>query len=363
VILVGMSSRQGFGKVSLGFVVGVCLLASVATGGSPEAGAKGTTRAKKTSKPKTTRTATTRLATTSPATTKPATVTTAPGSATTLPTSAYETYSVTSRTENFEDTTRATTATKSSAASTSRKLPTLIISPTASSGTAGKKFPLFVFGHGLGAVPMQYETLLKAIAARGYVVAAPTFPLSNKDAPGGPNLFDEPNQPADMSFVITQMLKDSAVDADLIVAGGHSLGAITTIDLTANSCCFDKRVDAAVMVAGTANVFTTGKLFQGTAVPSLFIHGDKDPTVNYSLGYSTWKAAQSPKWFLTVLGGDHIFGIAGKPELQAQTGALIVDAATKFADSRTKKRGETTAVLQDLVKANPTVLKLESAAP
>ncbi len=327
----------------------VAMLATLSPGGTSADAVTKTTpktkgKTKRTSRPAGTRPTTTRPATTQPATTQPAT--------------AGALFAVTTRTENFEDTTRGTSATKASAASTSRKLPTLVITPTA----PGKKFPLFVFGHGLGGTPKQYETLLTAIAARGYVVAAPTFPLSNGASPGGPNLFDEPNQPGDMSYVLTQMLKDPAVDPDVVIAGGHSLGAITTIDLVANSCCFDKRVDAAIMVAGTANVFTTGKLFTGTPVPSLYIHGDKDPTVAYSLGYSTWKTAQAPKWFLTITGGDHVFGIAGKPELQVQTGTLIVDAMVRFADSRTKDRGDTTKLLQEEVDANPTVLKLESKA-
>jgi dienelactone hydrolase len=329
----------------------------VTSGVNPADAASKTTLKTKVKTKRTTRPATTRPITTQPSTTQPSTTQpSATQPSTTQPSPVGATFAVTSRTENFEDTSRGTAATKASAASTSRKLPTLVFAPRA----PGTKFPLFVFGHGLGGSPKQYETLLTAIAARGYVVAAPAFPLSNKDAPGGPNLFDEPNQPGDMSYVVTQMLKDPAVNPDLIVAGGHSLGAITTIDLIANSCCFDKRIDAAVMVAGTANVFTTGKLFTGPAVPSLYIHGDKDPTVSYSLGYSTWQTAQTPKWFVTVIGGDHVFGIAGKPELQQQTGALIVDAAARFADSRTKDSGDTTKLLQEEVDANPTVLKLES---
>ncbi len=274
-------------------------------------------------------------------------------------------FELSSRTEDFVDFTRGTAKTAASAATTSRKLRTLVLTPK----DAKRKFPLFVFSHGLGGEPELYRPLLEAIAARGYVVAAPTFPLSNAKSPGGPNLFDEPNQPGDVSFVITQMSKDSAVNPDLIVTGGHSLGAITTVDLIGNSCCFDKRVDAAVIVAGTANVFSTGKLFQGAAVPSLYIHGDQDATVSYSLGYSTWKTAQTPKWFMTVIGGDHSFGIAGKPELLKATGAFIVDAMVRFADSRVgvgvsspASDVETTKALQRAVTANPKVFRLESTA-
>jgi poly(3-hydroxybutyrate) depolymerase len=285
-------------------------------------------------------------------TTKPLVLFPAPGGG--------ERYEFTSRTELFEDLSRGTARTSASAATATRKLPTLVITPKAN----GKKFPLFVFGHGLGGEPVLYQPLLEAIAARGYVVAAPTFPLSSRKSPGGPSLFDEPNQPADMSFVITKLLTDATVDPELVVVGGHSLGAITTIDLVANSCCFDKRVDAAVMVAGTANVFTSGALFDSPAVPSLFVHGDKDATVSYALGYSTWKAVLAPKWFLTVNGGDHSFGILGQPTLVAQTGALMVDAMVRFTDSRVKgaNGGDSTKALQVAVTANPSLFRLESVA-
>lgn len=267
-------------------------------------------------------------------------------------------FEVTSRVEKFEDTSRKTNPTSSSPGSASRKLPTLVITPQAK----GKTFPLLVFGHGLGGLPESYEPLLKAIAAGGYVVAAPTFPLSNKNSPGGPSLFDQPNQAADMSYVLTQMLKDGAVNPEWVFAAGHSLGAITTIDLTANTCCYDKRVDGAVIVAGTANVFSAGKLFTDTTpIPSLYIHGDKDQTVSYSLGYSTWKTALAPKWFLTVINGDHSFGIFGKPELLVQTGAQIVDALVRFMGSRVAGT-DSTAAIQGAVDANPTVFKLESKA-
>lgn len=293
-------------------------------------------------------------------TVKPVTSTLLPGRVLLPPPISGTRFEVTSRTLTFEDMTRPTSRTSASAATTTRKLPTLVVSPK----VTNKKFPLFVFSHGLGGEPVLYQSLLEAIAARGYVVAAPTFPLSNRKSPGGPSLFDQPNQPADVSFVITQMLTDSAVNPDLVVVGGHSLGAITTVDVVANSCCFDKRVDAAVMVAGTANVFTSGKLFESPAVPTLFLHGEKDATVGYSLGYSTWKALIAPKWFLTVVGGDHSFGIAGQPALLAQTGALMVDAMIRFVDSRVKgaNGGDSTKALKVAVDANPSVFRLESVA-
>ncbi len=87
-----------------------------------------------------------------------------------------------------------------------RPLTTIIRYP---SNLAGP-LPLIVFGHGFAVTPRPYAALLTAWARAGYVVAAPVFPLGNGDAPGGPNEADLVNQPRDMSFVITQLLRASA---------------------------------------------------------------------------------------------------------------------------------------------------------
>jgi fermentation-respiration switch protein FrsA (DUF1100 family) len=269
-----------------------------------------------------------------------------------------EAYKVTARTLQLVDSTRPTAATTKSAATTSRKLPTLVLTPEGK-----KKFPLLVFSHGLGGEPSLYEPLLQAMAARGYVVAAPTFPLTSRNAPGGPNIIDQPNQPKDVSFVITEMLKDAAVDPEKVIAAGHSLGAITTIDLFGNETLRDKRIDAAIVVAGTVNVFSFAKMFTGTATPVLFLHGELDATVPYDLGFGTYETAKPPKWFITVVGGDHSFGIAQQPAKLAATGAVYVDAMMKFADAQmiSTKPADTTAALRQVVSANPGLLRLDSA--
>jgi dienelactone hydrolase len=266
--------------------------------------------------------------------------------------------SVVSRTVTFVDPSRPTSPTAGSAGSKSRTLPTLILTPPGAGPS--KRLPLLVFGHGLGALPSQYDKLLRAIAARGYVVAAPAFPLSNKNTPGGPSLLDQPNQAADMSFVITQMLKDPAVDSKWVFAGGHSLGGITTVDLLGRPDVADKRLDGVFVVAGTVNLFSSQKMFSGTpATPVLFLHGDADATVPIELGASTYEVAKKPKWFLTFLNGDHSFGLVGKPDELTRVATVYTNAMVAFTDS-IRSGQDTTASLQSLVKANPTLVTLES---
>jgi len=123
---------------------------------------------------------------------------------------------VSTTTMTFVDTSRSTPPWNGMPARPSRTLVTSIWYP-AKSGSANHPgpYPLIVFAHGLGGSPQDYRTLLTAWAAAGYVVAAPLFPLSSSETPGGPDGGDIGNQPGDMSFVIDQMLKASAPRTDL----------------------------------------------------------------------------------------------------------------------------------------------------
>ena len=98
-----------------------------------------------------------------------------------------------------------------------------------------------------------YRSALDLWVRRGYVVVAPTFPLSSGTAPGGPSLADYREQPPDVSFVISRVLRlarreglGKTIDRRSIGVAGHSLGAVTSLALVANGCCRDRRVDAAV---------------------------------------------------------------------------------------------------------------------
>jgi predicted dienelactone hydrolase len=152
-------------------------------------------------------------------------------------------------------------------------------------------------------------------AARGFVVAAPTFPLSNHDAPGGPTITDYTHQPGDVSFVITEMLRENAdrrsvlrgrIDRHRIAVAGHSLGAITTLGVAYNSCCQDRRIDAAVPISGIMLPFGAHTTwFAGPAVPLLLIHGNADQTVPYQSSVKTYALAKAPKYFMTLIGAPH----------------------------------------------------------
>lgn len=223
----------------------------------------------------------------------------------------------------FVDSSRATDSNNTYAGAPNRTLPVIVLYPAKGApGTVTDNakpsrrhgpYPLFEFSHGFTANGPAYEqALLAQIASHGYVVAAPTFPLSSGGAPGGPKLVDYLNQPADVSFVITQMLRanrhdgplEGLIDKHEIGVGGHSLGAITTFGMTANDCCLDARIDAAIPISGIELPFGTGG-WTYPKLPRLYIHGDHDGTVPYVGSTTAFAKAPAPKFLLTLINAPH----------------------------------------------------------
>ena len=219
---------------------------------------------------------------------------------------------VATTTMTLVDTSRSTPPWDAMPGKPSRTLVTTIWYPARASGSvaaSGGPYPLIVFAHGLGGSPQQYQQLLTAWAAAGYVVAAPLFPLSSSQTPGGPDGGDIGNQPGDMSFVIDQVLSASAaangplsgqVDPNDIGAAGHSNGAITTLGLVANSCCRDARVKAAVVMAGTTEGLGRGSYELAKAPPLLVVSDVHDGLVPYADAVAVFNEARGPKALLTL---------------------------------------------------------------
>jgi predicted dienelactone hydrolase len=257
----------------------------------------------------------------------------APASAATAPRSTesgpagHAPYGVGRETLNLVDDSRGTPANGSAPALSSRTLSTWVLYPAVGAPTAqpvanaqpasdGKPFPVIVFAHGLDSLGLAYDPLLQQWVERGFVVVAPTFPLSNIAAPGGDTAKDLVNQPGDMSFVLSQVLalsKQSGnplsgmIDPRRIAAVGHSLGAMTVLAWTENTCCLDPRVDAAVIVDGTETPFGKGRFFAGhRTTPILVLHGTSDRTIPYAQGRKIYEDAKTPKFLVSLIGAPHV---------------------------------------------------------
>ena len=232
--------------------------------------------------------------------------------------------------------------------------------------TGAGPFPLIVFGHGLGGVPAVYGDLLESWAAAGFVVAAPAFPLSNENSPGGPDAGDVSNQPGDVSAVITRALELSAsaegralagmIDGDHVGVAGHSNGGITTAGMIGQSCCFDDRVDAAIIISGTSQLFPGGSFDWSRTPPLLVIHGEQDTVIPLDEGIRIFNNARAPKGLFTLLGMDHgsflvrdsnAFAITVKASLDFWKGYLKSDAKAIAALPKDQQPGLATMVFVD----------------
>jgi dienelactone hydrolase len=259
------------------------------------------------------------------------------------------TYAVGVMSKTFVDTTRPTDANGRAPALPTRTLLTAIYYPAegtpsdkpVANATINRKrgpYPLILFTHGLYARGIFYEDVLKTWASAGYVVAAPDYPLSNQDTPGGVNfgtgVADAKNQPADASFAISQVIKDAQlgkiVDPKRIGASGHSLGGITTYGLAYSACCRDRRVKAAVPMSGFGGlVEPIDQYFRNGPTPLLALHGNTDGTVPIASDINTFARAQPPKYFLTFIGAAHVTPFLGGTDPQA---TVLKQSTTDFWD-------------------------------
>jgi dienelactone hydrolase len=179
-----------------------------------------------------------------------------------------------------------------------RALPTTTWYPT-----TGGPFPLVIFSHGLRGRPEDFTALLTRWASAGFVVVAPKYPKTSRDAVQF-DILDVLNQPGDASYVLTQVLAGplrARINPARIAATGHSAGAITTVGLF--TIGRDQRLSAGIVFAGAA--IGVGTSFIGAPAPLLYVHGEADEVVSYASGKAVFDATPWPKALLSLPGQDH----------------------------------------------------------
>ena len=187
--------------------------------------------------------------------------------------------------------------------------------PAKTSKPARGPLPLIVFGPGFMQCGGPYSRLLRAWATAGYVVATVNFPLSDCKVGSAATESDMVNQPADMSYVITRMLRLSAARHGLfsglispheIAVTGQSDGGDTVAAVGANTCCSDHRVAAIAVLSGAEWPPMPGSFFTRRPAPMLFTQGSAD-TVNLP-GCSAAMYHADPartRYYLDLFGADH----------------------------------------------------------
>ncbi len=216
----------------------------------------------------------------------------------------------------FVDTTRPTPMTSKYAGADTRTLDTSVWYPADAEGNLadGEPFPLLVWSHGFSSTRFESDYVSPHLATRGYIIAAPAFPLSNLGAPGGSQGLDFVNQPGDVSFIIDAMLAKSAdpddplagsIDPDRIGLSGLSVGAATTLISTFHVTMRDQRVKAAVSLAAPGAYYGP-KFFKSVEVPLLAVHGTIDAVLAYDPHATTlFDSVRSPAWLVKMAGGTH----------------------------------------------------------
>jgi predicted dienelactone hydrolase len=160
-----------------------------------------------------------------------------------------------------------------------------------------------------------YSDLLQAWASAGYVVATVNFPRTDCTVGAAADEADLVNQPADMSYVLSQLLALDArpgswfsglVKPDQIAVAGQSDGGDTVAALAGNSCCTDHRLRAVAVLSGAEWPPMPGRYFPGKAAPVLFVQGTAD-TIN-----PPWTSLQlyradlaGTRYYLDLFGANH----------------------------------------------------------
>ena len=201
-----------------------------------------------------------------------------------------------------------------------RTLRTLIWQPASAAA-----LPLLVLAHGLGVLPEDFEAFARTVAAAGFILAAPAFPLTNHDVPGGQVLFNDlNNQPGDLSFVITQILQAASTEGDPLLGRiilpdvavlGQSLGAATVIGLTRKNCCRDVRVHASILSAAPLLSGSFGPdPISAAGPPTLILHGTADTTVPYVTATQLYSLIAPPRFLVGLKGAEHADALESQVE-------------------------------------------------
>jgi predicted dienelactone hydrolase len=249
---------------------------------------------------------------------------------------------------NYVDPSRRTepSAVSGRPATAGRVLPVVVLYPalgdpaspvTDGAVSAQGRFPVVVYSHGVYSSGAERHEALSRWVSAGYVVVAPTFPLTSRPSI---EVADLPNQPADVEFVAATFRSEvqkpdhplhARVLTDCLALAGHSLGGATTLAAAFDPCCGSSDPTAVIDIAGVAINVTPGASFaDADPLPTLIVHGVRDAVVPYAQSETAFAQLPGPRWFVTIADGQHS-SMFEPPEVEVLTESVVA-----FLDAQLK---------------------------
>ena len=268
-------------------------------------------------------------------------------------------HSLGTRQVTFIDTTRPTPAFGSYPGSSWRVIPTTIWYPS----DGGGPFPLVVFAHGYGVTPQTYAPLLTRIAAAGYVVAAPTYPLLSGQPAGPTDTVGWGDLYGDTWFVTTRVLalsssSDAAlgglIDPTRIAVAGHSDGAAIAFGDGYTPYRLDPRVRAVIAYAADVGQYPP---YQPNQRPILHMLSDQDVYNPYGNAIAWDRSTlQQPKTVVSLWNASHEGPFFNPNDAHFE---LVVRVTIGWLDTVLKAHPEGLLFASFYVGANPALAAME----
>lgn len=180
---------------------------------------------------------------------------------------------------------------------------------------AGKPWPLLIFSQGFDESVNAYTGLMNAWVHAGYVVAAPTYPLTDPSSKEGVNENDIVNHPGDLRYVILALKRiagnpnsplHGVIDPSRIAVVGQSDGGDVSLAVAGNSCCRDPSVQAAIILSGAELASFGGSYYSSGSVPLLVAQGSQDTINPPGCSARLYDQAPQPKYYLSIAGAEHL---------------------------------------------------------
>lgn len=253
---------------------------------------------------------------------------------------------VTVQQRTLVDASRSTPSNGSYPGDSSRTLRTLIWTPedACTANDRCQPYPLLLMAHGMSGLPESFDAFARNISENGYIVAAPTFPLTNADAPGGSQggFPDTAQQPDDLVFLASQLAAATAdpeddlfgrIETGDISALGVSLGGATVEALAHTDCCNNIELDAAILAGTYTGILQMfGGQLHASGPTTMVLHGTADALIPFSTVPGLLEVLPVPRFLVGIKDAEHDDYIDSQTEPPTPERAAAELATLSFLD-------------------------------